>query len=78
MYCRTCKYELKGLQERCCPECGTAFDPNKPATYLRTRHQRRDEAIHRLVAGSVFILMGVLVLVFLAALLGFLPWFPSP
>jgi hypothetical protein len=27
LHCRSCGYNLKGLIEQRCPECGTAFDP---------------------------------------------------
>jgi hypothetical protein len=33
-HCRKCYYILDGLPEPTCPECGTTFDPNDPATYL--------------------------------------------
>jgi hypothetical protein len=34
MYCLSCGYDLRGLPENRCPECGRAFDPNKPTTYI--------------------------------------------
>ena len=38
MYCRKCHYDLHALppDARRCPECGHAFDPRAPATYLHT------------------------------------------
>ena len=34
MYCRRCQYNLVQLTRPSCPECGTAFDPADPGTYL--------------------------------------------
>jgi hypothetical protein len=35
MYCKSCKYDLRGLGEgRNCPECGAPFDPGKRETFL--------------------------------------------
>jgi hypothetical protein len=49
--CLSCHYDLSNLipgigGEHRCPECGRAFDPNKPATFVArpdpaTRHARR-------------------------------------
>ena len=33
MYCRKCGYQLAGLSENRCPECGWAFDPADKRTY---------------------------------------------
>ncbi len=41
MYCLGCQYDLRGLPERRCPECGRAFDPQDPATYLKVPTQPR-------------------------------------
>jgi len=35
MFCRQCGYNLYGLPENRCPECGKAFDPHDPKTYWR-------------------------------------------
>jgi hypothetical protein len=37
MYCLGCGYDLRGLPENRCPECGRAFDSGDPATYLGKR-----------------------------------------
>jgi len=34
MYCKDCRYRLARWQS-CCPECGRAFDPSDPRTYLK-------------------------------------------
>jgi hypothetical protein len=41
MRCRGCAYDLRGLAEHRCPECGRAFDPAKPETFLRRPVQAR-------------------------------------
>ena len=35
MYCRQCGYQLQGLSENRCPECGQAFDPGDSHTFRR-------------------------------------------
>ncbi len=35
MYCLGCEYDLRGLPEPRCPECGRAFDPQNPKTFLK-------------------------------------------
>lgn len=35
-YCRQCGYQLNGLSENRCPECGQTFDPNEPRTFALT------------------------------------------
>ena len=37
MCCHDCRYDLRQLDSRTCPECGRAFDPDDP-------HSWRDEA----------------------------------
>jgi hypothetical protein len=37
MYCRECLYDLQGIAERRCPECGRAFDPANRRTFSRSR-----------------------------------------
>lgn len=34
MYCRSCGYNLAGLEQCRCPECGAGFDPDQPRSYL--------------------------------------------
>jgi len=40
MFCRRCRYNLYGLTTHACPECGLAFDPQNPRTYLKSEHTR--------------------------------------
>ncbi len=44
MYCRKCGYQLVGLSENRCPECGRVFDPGDGRTFLqrpKAWHARR-------------------------------------
>jgi len=36
IHCTTCGYDLYGLEEHICPECGTAFAPEELATHLNS------------------------------------------
>ena len=40
-FCRSCGYDLHGLDEPRCPECGRAFDPHDPRSYNRSRTAER-------------------------------------
>ena len=33
MYCKRCRYEVRGVESGACPECGRAFDPDDPRTF---------------------------------------------
>lgn len=33
MHCQRCSYDLRGLTEQRCPECGRPFDPLNPASF---------------------------------------------
>ena len=35
MFCKRCRYNLKLIASRACPECGRAFDPENPRTYRK-------------------------------------------
>ena len=37
-YCLTCFYDLRGLTQNRCPECGRSFDPDRPMTFSRQPH----------------------------------------
>jgi len=46
--CLGCGYELRGLPEPVCPECGRVFDPTDPTTFdTRTDAQRRRHVFRR-------------------------------
>ncbi|QDU34074.1 hypothetical protein KS4_21360 [Poriferisphaera corsica] len=36
MFCRKCEYDLQQIPSRCCPECGTPFDPAYERSYKTT------------------------------------------
>ena len=40
MRCKTCHYSLANLTEHRCPECGRAFDPQYPFSYLSDADMR--------------------------------------
>lgn len=51
IYCRNCGYNLAGLEQCRCPECGTAFDPVQPRSYLlRPRRGGWRKLLHAMVA----------------------------
>jgi hypothetical protein len=60
MHCRKCGYQLAGLSENRCPECGRAFDPANPSSYDRDpgrwRSRRRERAIFKVVSAVAAIL----------------------
>jgi hypothetical protein len=64
MYCRKCGYQLEGLLEFRCPECGQPFDPDSPRTFLRHPNAWR----RRLWLRRVLIALGSLVIMLLAGL----------
>jgi uncharacterized membrane protein HdeD (DUF308 family) len=65
MYCRSCKYELPGLDKKRCPECGTPFDPADPRTFETRR--RGPQAI--LGIGLALVIGVAVILAFRAALM---------
>ena len=40
-YCLRCYYDLRGLPECRCPECGKTFDSQDPTTYSKTPDRER-------------------------------------
>jgi len=70
MFCRQCGYNLHGLPENRCPECGQAFDPNNPKTYWRhaaTLSRRR---------WAKRIIVALLTLLILSTVAGVSLWYP--
>ena len=52
--CRGCDYALDGLPAGVCPECGRAFDPGDPSTFLAVMPDRRELArVHALHAHAL-------------------------
>lgn len=41
MYCLQCNYDMRGLPENRCPECGAAFDPTDPTSFKLTPDRER-------------------------------------
>jgi len=50
MRCRSCGYDLQGLEEHRCPECGRRFDRAKPDTYLTKPVSGRSPLLASLLA----------------------------
>jgi hypothetical protein len=40
MFCRDCHYNLAGLPQQRCPECGRAFDPLDATTFVNSLRNR--------------------------------------
>lgn len=34
-FCKKCEYNLRGLTDHVCPECGQGFDPEIPETFSK-------------------------------------------
>lgn len=62
MWCRGCNYRLSGIDSRACPECGRAFDPEKPWTYYSKPVQGLPERLVFAMAVAVVGCMGLVVL----------------
>jgi hypothetical protein len=45
VYCLRCNYDLGGLPEPRCPECGRGFDPGDPATFRRVPRTRNEALV---------------------------------
>lgn len=71
MRCLTCGYDLRGLPEPRCPECGRTFDTNDPQTYAVEGPDARELVKFARIA-AVFLLVpsALIVTGFLFALAG--------
>lgn len=61
IYCRHCGYQLFGLSENRCPECGQPFDPTNRRTYRKSLRRwtfRRVAGIALAVALLYFLSIG--------------------
>lgn len=72
-YCLGCLYDLRGLSEHRCPECGAVFDPDDPATYLN--QPDRVERYLRLVDPVTWHLLGTMCCILLSMFV-FVPILP--
>ncbi len=55
MRCKACHYSLANLTKNRCPECGRAFDPNDPSTFISERYQRPTLRQYLAVSGIVWL-----------------------
>ncbi len=62
MFCRKCGYQLTGLSENRCPECGRPFDPGWRRTYLRhPKGWRRRLWVRRVMIGLTGVILLLLI-----------------
>jgi predicted amidophosphoribosyltransferase len=59
MYCKTCRYDLRGLPEPRCPECGNEFDPNDASTYYAELPWEPSPVVRIILRGVVILLIAV-------------------
>lgn len=60
IWCRSCGYQLHGLTQPVCPECGRAFDLANPKTIsVRSPEWRRRRRIRRVIALLILVLAAV-------------------
>lgn len=59
--CRQCGYDLQGLPESRCPECGTPFDPGERAQIIARAAKPPPRPRHRWIAVIVVILVSLAV-----------------
>ena len=58
MYCSACEYDLNGLKAGNCPECGRAFEPADPDSFLVTASRARRKRYYA-VAGALAVMLGI-------------------
>ena len=58
MYCLACEYDLNGLETGNCPECGRAFEPADPDSFLVTASRARRKRYYA-VAGALAVMLGI-------------------
>jgi hypothetical protein len=70
IFCRRCGYNLKGLSEGRCTECGGAFDPGNRRTYSSHPHAPLRRRLNRYAVAAL------IAAVLLAGAAGFCLWWP--
>lgn len=55
MFCLNCHYDLRGNASKTCPECGHAFDPQDPSSYVT--HAWSPHWLHRAVGATLLVLV---------------------
>lgn len=53
MYCLGCAYELVGLDEGRCPECGRAFNADDDGTFRTAEHMKRALQVRQMKFGLI-------------------------
>ena len=76
MRCKTCHYSLENLTEHRCPECGTPFDPNDPATF-DTVVRARSRVLDRLGWAIVVAMLVASITVHIQSQGAFSDWIPQ-
>jgi len=61
MYCKGCRYDLRGLEADRCPECGREFDPADARTYDRFSSRLRGLAAPGIVARATIAFLVLLI-----------------
>jgi predicted amidophosphoribosyltransferase len=61
--CLTCQYDLENLPEHRCPECGRAFDPDKPTSFSSDDDWVPVVIWLAVLLGPLLVLMGALLVV---------------
>jgi len=59
--CRHCGYDLRGLTEPRCPECGTSFDPTEKERILARAGDPTPLARYRWILPVLIVLLGALI-----------------
>lgn len=78
-FCAKCRYPLRGLPEPRCPECGKAFDPSDPHTFLVAGQRPMGPIARRLYQPPTLLFQasGVLSVSFVLAAAAVPGWIPS-
>jgi hypothetical protein len=66
--CKTCHYSLANLTEHRCPECGCAFDPNDPSTFITEGSTMRADWLTLLAILACVLLVASIITIVLIAI----------